>query len=112
MLTVKSADDFFKQAAEELGVDYDSEELEKQDTGRRGRGGQRKAKERQAREITKAEAGAMRAELKALLKQRINVGVSERYLTSGGVDVDELLRQQEDGKAGEFLGSVNGLGMD
>jgi len=34
----------------------------------------------------------------------VNVGVSERYLTAGGVDVDELLT----GQKGEFLGETNG----
>lgn len=52
---------------------------------------------------------ALRAELKQLLAQRVNVGVSERYLTAGSVDVDELLS----GKGrGEFLGKVDGGGND
>ena len=57
----------------------------------------------------------MRAELKGLLSQRVNVGVSERYLTSGGVDVDELLRQREEGDGGgkgEFLGRVQNFALD
>ena len=63
----------------------------------------------------------MKAELKALLKQRVNLGVSERYLAGRGVDMNELLRQQEEvaqaGKGNElkgreFLGSVQGLGLD
>lgn len=106
-------DDFLRKAAEELGVEYDSEEFEQQATGKRGRGGGRKKKEREARGITKAEMAAARAELSSLLKQRVNVGVSERYLASGRVDVDELLRQQDagTGKTGEFLGTVNNLGL-
>ncbi|KAK3115692.1 ATP-dependent RNA helicase [Teratosphaeriaceae sp. CCFEE 6253] len=108
------ADDFFRSAAEEIGVEYDSEEFEKQDNGRRGRGSKRKEKEREAKELTKADFGALRAELRDLLRQRVNVGVSERYLTSGSVDVDELLRQREGGSAsgGGFLGKVEGLGME
>ncbi|KAK0913365.1 ATP-dependent RNA helicase [Friedmanniomyces endolithicus] len=109
------ADEFFRSAAEELGVDYDSEEFEKTDNGRRGRGSKRKANEREAREFTKADVGAMRAELRALLAQRVNVGVSEKYLTSGGLDVEELLRQKEEGGdkgSGEFLGRVEGLGIE
>ncbi|KAK1816858.1 ATP-dependent RNA helicase [Friedmanniomyces endolithicus] len=109
------ADEFFRSAAEELGVDYDSEEFEKTDNGRRGRGSKRKANEREAREFTKADVGAMRAELRALLAQRVNVGVSEKYLTSGGVDVEDLLRQKEEGGdkgSGEFLGRVEGLGIE
>lgn len=107
-------DDFMRKAAEELGVDYDSEEFEKEATGKRGRGGGRKKKEREARELTKAELGSMKAELKSLLRERVNVGVSEKYLTAGHVDIDELLRQQDAGagKSGEFLGTVGSLGLE
>jgi len=61
-----------------------------------------------SRGLTKGEVGALRAELKGLLAQRVNVGVSERYLTSGSVDVNELLK----GVKGEWLGQVDGIGMD
>lgn len=107
-------DDFMRKAAEELGVEYDSEEFEKEATGKRGRGGGRKKKEREARELTKAELGSMKAELKGLLRQRVNVGVSEKYLTAGHVNIDELLRQQDAGagKSGEFLGTVGHLGLE
>lgn len=113
-------DDFMRNAAEELGVEYDSETFEQEAVkGRRGRGAGRKKKEKEASHLSKAEVAAMKAELKGLLKQRVNVGVSERYLTSGGVDVDELLRQQ-DGMAEKekrmegrkFLGSTQGLGLE
>ena len=106
-------DDFMRAAAEELGVDYDSEEFEREAPGKHGRGANRKKKEREAANTTKGEAAAMRAELRDLLRQRVNVGVSEKYLTSGNVDIDELLRQKElgEGKTGEFLGKT-GLGMD
>ncbi|KAK6203827.1 ATP-dependent RNA helicase [Pestalotiopsis sp. IQ-011] len=97
-------DDWMRNAAEELGVEYDSEELEK--AGKwGGRGGGRKIKQDEARALTKAELGAMRGELKALLAQRVNTGVSEKYITSGLVDIDELLK----GAKGDFLGKVNGL---
>jgi ATP-dependent RNA helicase DDX24/MAK5 len=46
--------------------------------------------------------------LKGLLAQRVNVGVSERYLTAGTVDINELLK----GAKGDFLGKVDGIGMD
>lgn len=107
-------DDFMRKAAEELGVEYDSEEFEKEATGKRGRGGGRKKKEREARELTKAELSSMKAELKSLLRERVNVGVSEKYLTAGHVDIDELLRQQDAGagKSGEFLGTVGHLGFE
>ncbi|CAK4033547.1 ATP-dependent RNA helicase mak5 [Lecanosticta acicola] len=105
-------DDFMRAAAEELGVDYDSEEFDKA-PGKRGRGAGRKKKEREVRGLSKAEVGAMKAELKQLLGQRVNVGVSERYLTAGRVDIDELLRQQDaGGKTGDFLGTVSGIGLD
>ncbi|KAI5918011.1 ATP-dependent RNA helicase MAK5 [Camillea tinctor] len=97
-------DDWMRNAAEELGVEYDSDELQK--AGKwGGRGGGRKQKQEEARAITKAEMGAMRAELRDLLSKRINTGVSEKYIANGIVDMDELLR----GAKGEFLGKVDGL---
>jgi ATP-dependent RNA helicase DDX24/MAK5 len=101
-------DDWVKNAAEELGVDYDSEEFEAQGGGRKGRGTGRKLKEKEARALTKGELGALRGELKSLLAQRVNVGVSERYLTAGTVNINELLK----GAKGDFLGKVDGIGMD
>jgi len=106
-------DNFMRAAAEELGVEYDSEEFDKQANGRRGRGSGRKQKERESRSVPKAEIAAMKAELKGLLQQRVNAGISERYLTSGSLDLNELLQQQELGrKTGEFLGTVSGLGLN
>jgi ATP-dependent RNA helicase DDX24/MAK5 len=104
-----SEDDVLRQAAEDLGVNYDSEEFEKEAKGKRGRGSGRKKKEREASQMTKAEMQALRAELKGLLSQRINTGVSARYLTSGGIDVNALMAGQ--GNL-EFLGNVDGLGFD
>jgi ATP-dependent RNA helicase DDX24/MAK5 len=101
-------DEWVRTAAEELGVDYDSEEFEAAGGGRKGRGTGRKQKEKEARGLTKAELGALKAELKGLLSQRVNVGVSERYLTAGSVNINELLK----GAKGEFLGQVDGIGMD
>ncbi len=89
-------------------MDYDSEEFEAAGGGRKGRGTGRKLKEKESRAMSKSEVGALRAELKSLLSQRVNVGVSERYLTAGAVDVNELLN----GAKGEFLGKVDGIGMD
>lgn len=100
-------DNWLKTAAEDLGVDYDSEEFAAGEASKKGRGQGRKKKEKEARSLTKGELGALRGELKGLLGQRVNVGVSERYLTAGGVDVDELLN----GGRGEFLGRVDG-GLD
>ena len=101
-------DDWVKQAAKELGVDYDSEDFEAAGGGRKGRGTGRRLKEKEARGLTKGELGSLRAELRSLLAQRVNVGVSERYLTAGTVDIDELLK----GSKGDFLGRVDGIGMD
>lgn len=104
-----SENSVMRQAAEDLGVDYDSDEFEQEARGKKGRGTGRKKKEKEASQMTKGEQQALRAELKGLLSQRINTGVSARYLTSGGVDVDALL-------AGEgnmqFLGNVDALGFD
>lgn len=104
-----STDDMFMQAAEDLGIDYDSEEFEKEAKGKKGRGSGRKKKEKSASEMTKAEFAAIRHELKGLLAERINTGVSARYLTSGGIDVDALMKGE--GNTG-FLGAVDGLGFD
>ncbi|KAK3175358.1 ATP-dependent RNA helicase [Lepraria neglecta] len=100
-------DNWLKTAAEELGVEYDSEEFAAGEGSKKGRGQGRKKKEAEARGLSKAEVAALSAELREELGRRVNVGVSERYLTSGGVDIDELLR----GERGEFLGRVDG-GID
>ncbi|KAI0193106.1 DEAD/DEAH box helicase [Astrocystis sublimbata] len=99
-------DEWMRNAAEELGVEYDSEDLDKA-ANWGGRGGGRKKKMQEDREVSKAEMGAMRAELRDLLSRRINAGVSERYIANGTVDVDELLR----GAKGEFLGRHQGLDL-
>lgn len=97
-------DNWLKTAAEDLGVDYDSEEFANNVGSKKGRGSGKKKAEKESRGLTKGEGGALRAELKEMLSKRVNVGVSERYLTAGGVDVDDLL----DGRRGEFLGNVHG----
>jgi ATP-dependent RNA helicase DDX24/MAK5 len=104
-----SEDDVMRQGAEDLGVDYDSEEFEKEARGKKGRGTGRKKKEKEASEMTKGEQQALRRELKALLSERINTGVSARYLTSGGIDVEALMAGEGNM---EFLGNVDGLGFD
>jgi len=102
------SDQLFAQAAKDLGVDYDSEDFEEMGGGRRGRGNARKKKEREDRGVGKEQVGAWRAELRALLAARVNVGVSERYITGGSVDVNALLQ----GERGEFLGLVRPLEID
>ena len=101
-------DNWLKSAAEDLGVDYDSEEFAAGEGSKKGRGEGRKKREREARGLSKGNVGTLKAELKLLLAQRVNVGVSERYMTAGGVDVDELLNGE---RRGEFLGKVDG-GME
>ncbi|KAL2126495.1 hypothetical protein VTI74DRAFT_818 [Chaetomium olivicolor] len=97
-------DDWMRQAAEELGVEYDADELEQAGSWK-GRGSGRKQREKEARGVTKAELKQWRWELRELLSRRVNTGVSEKYLA--GVDVEGLLR----GARGEFLGQVEGLGL-
>lgn len=100
-------DDWMKNAAEELGVEYDSEDIEQ--VGKwGGRGSGRKAKQDEARGLSKADVGALRAQLRDLLSKRVNTGVSERYIADGTVDMDELLR----GAKGDFLGKVDGLELE
>ncbi|KAK7963963.1 ATP-dependent RNA helicase MAK5 [Apiospora saccharicola] len=97
-------DDWMRNAAEELGVEYDSDELEK--AGKwGGRGSQRKERQKEGRNMSKQEMGALKAELRELMSERINTGVSTKYLATGLVDMDELLK----GAKGDFLGKVDGL---
>ena len=102
-------DNWLRTAAEDLGVEYDSEDFAAQEGSKKGRGSGRKKSENEARALSKSELGALKGELKGLLRQRVNVGVSESYLSAGGLDVDELLR---DGVNGDFLGKVHGIGLD
>jgi ATP-dependent RNA helicase DDX24/MAK5 len=104
-----SEDDLLRRGAEDLGIDYDSEEFEHEAKGKKGRGSGRKKREKEASEMTKGEQQALRAELKSMLAQRINTGVSAKYLTSGGIDVEALMAGE--GNLG-FLGNVDGLGFD
>lgn len=103
---VSAQDSWLRSAAEDLGVDYDSEEFNESQSRGRGRGRGRQQREKQAGDVSKAELGGMRAELKQLLSQRVNVGVSERYITSGRVDIEALLRGEGNNT---FLGQVDPL---
>ncbi|KAL9033340.1 MAG: hypothetical protein Q9180_005996, partial [Flavoplaca navasiana] len=99
-------ENWLRTAAEELGADYDSEEFANAG-GKKGKGKKRRGNEREMGKMSKAEVGAWKGELRALLRRRVNVGVSEKYLSAGGIDVEALLEEGE-GK-GEFLGRVEGL---
>lgn len=103
---VSTEDNWLRNAAEDLGVEYDSEEFESAEGRGRGRGRGRQQRDRQAGSTSKAELAGMRAELKQLLSQRVNVGVSERYLTAGRVDIEALLRGEGNNS---FLGQVDPL---
>ncbi|KAI5866000.1 ATP-dependent RNA helicase MAK5 [Durotheca rogersii] len=100
-------DDWLRGAAEELGVSDDDDADADADAGHwGGRGSARRRRALAARATPKAEVAALRAQLRALLARRVNAGgVSERYIATGAVDVDALLR----GAAGDFLGTVEGL---
>lgn len=102
-------DSWLRKAAEDLGVEYDSEDFAAQEGSRGGRGQGRKKAEKVSQEISKGELAALKAELKGLLSKRINVGVSEKYLSAGGLDVDELLRGVV---TGDFLGKADLLGFE
>lgn len=106
---LSSEDDWLRSAAEDLGVEYDSDEFAEQAKGKgkgRGRGGGRQARQEKAASLSKAEIAALRAQLKELLSKKVNVGISEKYLTAGRVDIDALLRG-EGNQA--FLGHVDKL---
>jgi ATP-dependent RNA helicase DDX24/MAK5 len=110
-----SNDTWLRNAAEELGVEYDSEEFEATESsgwGAGSRGGGRRRKEKEAQALTKAEMGALKAQLRHELSQRVNLGVSERYITGGRVDVSQLLKERENSTGGIFLGGdALGLGL-
>lgn len=106
---LSSENDWLRSAADDLGVDYDSEEFAEQAKGKgrgRGRGGGREAREKAAGSMTKAEVATLKAQLRELLGKRINMGVSERYLTAGRVDIEALLAV---GGNKTFLGQVGEL---
>lgn len=103
---ISHEDDWLRAAAEDLGVDYDSSEFEKESSRARGRGGGRHNKQKEAGSLTKAEVASLRAQLRDLLSKKINVGVSEKYLTAGRVDVEALLRGEGNSA---FLGHVDKL---
>lgn len=105
---ITTEDNWLRNAAEDLGVDYDSDEFDQSKGWGRGRGRGRHERDRQVGSTSKAELAGLRAELKKLLSQRVNIGVSERYLTSGRVDIEALLRGEGNNS---FLGQVDPLGF-
>ena len=103
---VRNEDNWLRTAAEELGVDYDSEEYEDAGRqGRRGRGGgkERKQKREAEQDDRKSKLAKWKAQLREDLQKRIDfgdgMGKNMRYLAGGAFDVDKLLaeRAQENG---------------
>ncbi|CAG8037786.1 unnamed protein product [Penicillium nalgiovense] len=103
---VNTEDNWLRAAADDLGVEYDSDEFDQSKGRGRGRGGGRERREKEASELSKGEMAGLRAELKQLLSQRVNIGVSEKYLTAGRIDIDALLRGEGNDA---FLGHLDPL---
>ena len=99
-------DDWLRTAAEELGVYYDSDEFAAE-AGKtsRGQGAGSSKNQKVASTVSKWEVAKMRAQLNHLLSERVNLGVSARYLAGGNVDINALLDDQGDRT---FLGRING----
>jgi ATP-dependent RNA helicase DDX24/MAK5 len=93
---VGSQDEWLRTAAEELGVDFDSDEFAAEGAKlSRGRGSTKRQQQKSAGSVSKAEVANWRSQLKELLSKHVNLGVSERYLAGGGVDVDSMLDARE-----------------
>ena len=100
-----SQDEWLRTAAEELGQEYDSEDFAAElAKSSRGRGGGKRRKQQEAADVPKAELASMKSQLKDLLNKKVNLGISERYLAGGRVDVDAMLA----GKSNDaFLGPTS-----
>ncbi|KAF4763396.1 hypothetical protein HAV15_001600 [Penicillium sp. str.  len=103
---VNTEDNWLRAAADDLGVEYDSDEFDQSKGRGRGRGGGRERRDKEASETSKSEMAGLRAELKQHLSQRVNIGVSEKYLTAGRIDIDALLRGEGNDA---FLGHLDPL---
>ncbi|KAL8803745.1 MAG: hypothetical protein Q9200_006084 [Gallowayella weberi] len=93
----KSAHDdrWLKETAEILGVEFDPKDFaDDSSAGVKKKKGKKNG-------MGKSEIAARKMELKKLLGKRVNVGVSERYLSASGMDVEVLLGK---GDEGGFLG--------
>lgn len=105
---VSTEDNWLQNTAEDLGVDYDSDEFDSGQSKGCGWGSSCHKHNKETGSIIKAEVSGMRAELKHLLSQWVNVGVSKRYITSGQVNINALLRGEGNNA---FLGQVDPLGF-
>lgn len=86
-------DDWLHTAANDLGVDYDSDDFKAMKVGQKGPRG--KAKRDMAGSATKVQIANWKGELKELLRQKVNSGVSERYLTSGSMNIAQAMLDGE-----------------
>ncbi|KAK6354989.1 ATP-dependent RNA helicase [Orbilia brochopaga] len=101
----RKEDDWLKAAAEDLGVDYESDEFA--EAAEKGRRGAKKRKE--ARSVGKNELVALKAQLRDELNKKVGRG-SRLYLTSGA---DNLAQRLVDGKEHDvFFGEEGGWGLD
>ncbi|PWW72369.1 P-loop containing nucleoside triphosphate hydrolase protein [Tuber magnatum] len=100
-------DEWLKAAAEDLGVEYNSDGFTGNGgsggaaAGKRGKG--RRKRRETAATATKAEVASWRAELAGLLKEKVNAGFSTKYLTAGNVNLAQALVNDE-GMSASFLG--------
>lgn len=91
-VSTKKSDSWMKEAAEELGVDMEEEFVDDH---------LRKQRLRDNNKIlTKEQAASLRAELKALLNERLRINKRRSYLTSG---VDNLAHQMLTGDSHEAV---------
>ena len=93
---VGSQDGWLRTAAEEIGVDFDSDDFAAAGAkNSRGRGSMKRQQQKLAGAVPKAEVSNWRSQLKDLLSKHINLGVNERYLTGGSADMNALLDARE-----------------
>jgi ATP-dependent RNA helicase DDX24/MAK5 len=94
---ISTDDNFLRTAAEELGVDYSSSDLD--DSRRRGRGKGRQKKEKEDASVGKETVRKWKAELKELLGKRVNGGARERHIS--GEEAERILRGSDGFLGGE-----------
>ena len=99
---VRSEDNWLRNAAEELGVDYDSDEFEQAGKqGRRGRGGEKDRRQKKVakQQATQSHVVQWKAQLKEALSKRLDfgdgAGRSFKYLAGGAFDVEKLLAERD-----------------
>lgn len=104
----RAAREELESSAEEEDENSDEESRAEERGGKKGR--KRRQREEEVLKLTKAELRGMRARLRELLAERVNTGVSARYIAGGGVDVSSLVGEWERG-GGVWLGGAPELGL-